>query len=45
MGLDLDRIDATDDSQRSAIREELNIPEYTVGDYYTRDNKSLKNVN
>lgn len=29
----------------SNIAEELNIPEYTVGDYYTRDNKSLKNVN
>lgn len=29
----------------SNIANELNKPEYTVGDYYTRDNKSLKNVN
>ena len=28
----------------SNIAEELDVPEYTVGDYYTRDNKSLKNV-
>ena len=28
----------------SMIAPELNKPEYTVGDYYTRENKSLKNV-
>lgn len=26
----------------SMIAEELDIPEYTVGDKYTKDNKSLK---
>ena len=28
----------------SNIAQELNVPAYTVGDYYTQDNKSLKNV-
>lgn len=28
----------------SMIAPELNKPEYTVGDYYTRENKSLRNV-
>ena len=28
----------------SMIAPELNTPEYTVGDYYTRENKSLRNV-
>ena len=28
----------------SNIAQELNTPDYTVGDYYTRENKSLKNV-
>ena len=28
----------------SNIAEELDIPEYTVGDKYTPNNKSLKNV-
>ena len=28
----------------SNIADELNTPEYTIGDYYTQDNKSLKNV-
>ena len=28
----------------SFIDDELNKPEYTVGDYYTQRNKSLKNV-
>lgn len=28
----------------SNIANELNKPEYTVGDYYSQSNKSLKNV-
>lgn len=28
----------------SYIPQELDIPKYTVGEYYTKDNKSLKNV-
>lgn len=28
----------------SFVVDDLNKPEYTVGDYYTQDNKSLKNV-
>jgi len=28
----------------SFVVEELNRPEYTVGEFYTRENKSLKNV-
>jgi hypothetical protein len=28
----------------SYINEELDKPEYTIGDFYTPDNKSLKNV-
>lgn len=28
----------------SNIADELNKPEYTIGEYYTTDNKSLKNV-
>lgn len=28
----------------SNIAQELNTPDYTVGEYYTRENKSLKNV-
>ena len=26
----------------SNIAKELDMPEYTIGDYYTQDNKSLK---
>lgn len=29
----------------SNIADELNTPEYTIGEYYTQSNKSLKNVN
>jgi len=29
----------------SNIAPELNTPEYTIGEYYTQSNKSLKNVN
>lgn len=28
----------------SNIAQELDKPEYTIGDYYTQDNKSPKNV-
>lgn len=28
----------------SNIAEELNTKQYTIGEYYTKDNKSLKNV-
>lgn len=28
----------------SNIADELNTPEYTIGEFYTKDNKSLKNV-
>lgn len=28
----------------SNIAEELDTPEYTIGEYYTQDNKSQKNV-
>ena len=28
----------------SYIVDELNVPKYTIGEYYTQDNKSLKNV-
>jgi hypothetical protein len=28
----------------SNIAKELDKPEYTIGDYYTKENKSLKNV-
>lgn len=43
MGLDLDRIDATDDSQRSAIREELNIPENAFLFVYAAEFSDRKN--
>ena len=29
----------------SNIADELNTPEYTIGEYYTQSNKSLNNVN
>lgn len=31
--------------QKVDIADELDTPEYTIGEYYTQSNKSLKNVN